>query len=166
MLALAIIVLGVLSRAIVHIPNFTPVIAIALFSGVYFEKKQAIILPLVLLAISDILIGFHNTMFFTWGSILLIVGIGIWLKKRKSLSMVLASTLASSILFFIVSNLGVWLTGGLYPLTAEGLKTCFILAIPFFDATLLSTFVYMALFFGAYEWITSRMKAKVLARAL
>ena len=166
MLALAILVLGVLSRIILHIPNFTPVIAIALFSGVYFEKKLALMLPLILLAISDIVIGFHNTMFFTWGSILLIVAIGFWLKQHKNFRTVLATSVGSAVLFFIVSNLGVWIVGELYPLTLAGLQECFVMAVPFFKMTLLSTLIYSVLFFGSYEWIASRIKGKAFARAL
>jgi len=166
MLALSILALGVLSRIFVHIPNFTPVIAIALFSGVYFEKKQALALPLILLGLSDIIIGFHNTMFFTWGSMLLIVCMGFWLKRHKTLKAMFATTLASSLLFFFISNLGVWLAGGLYPMTSAGLQECFVAAVPFFRATLLSTLIYTAIFFGAYEWIASRAKGKAFARAL
>ena len=166
MLAFGILILGILSRIIIHLPNFTPVIAIALFSGVHFEKKQALTLPLILLAISDIVIGFHNTMFFTWGSILLIVTIGFWLRQHKNFRTILGASVGSAVLFFIVSNLGVWIVGELYPLTAAGLQECFVMAVPFFKMTLLSTLIYTAVFFGSYEWIASRFKGKELVRAL
>jgi len=166
MLAFCILVLGVLSRVLLHIPNFTPVIAIALFSGVYFEKKQAIILPLILFALSDLIIGFHNTMFFTWGSMLLIVSIGFWLRQHKNVSMIFAASVGSAILFFLVSNLGVWMTGELYSRTLAGLTECFVMAVPFFKTTLLSTLIYTAIFFGSYEWIGSRIKGTAFARAL
>lgn len=159
MLAISLIVLGFLSRLIIHLPNFTPVLSIALFSGVYLKsKKQAFLTPLFLLAISDIVIGFHHTMIYTWASVVLISGLGLWLKQNKSLTNILGVSLASSILFFVVSNLGVWLVGGLYPLTLAGLVNCFVLAVPFFAGTLISTIVYSFILFGLYEVIATRLQ--------
>ena len=166
MLAFLLLVVGVISRVIVHIPNFTPVIAIALFGGVYLKKNQAFWLPLVLLGISDVIIGFHETMFFTWGSILLISVLGMWLKDNKNALTVFSTSLWASILFFVVTNLGVWLVSGLYPLTMQGFKDCFLLAIPFFRYEALSTLIYATVFFGAYELIALKVKKTRLAHVL
>src|SRR5690606_23057734 len=129
-------------------------------------KKQALVLPLILFAVTDILIGFHNTMIFTWGSMLLVVGIGLWLKQHKRMMTIFASSLASAVLFFVISNLGVWYVGELYTVDAAGLKECFIMALPFFKMELLSTLIYTAVFFGSYEMIAARIRSKGLARAL
>ena len=158
MLAIILLVLGVISRLVVHIPNFTPVIAIALFSGLYLKRSQSIILPLVLLAITDIIIGFHQTMPFVWGGMILCVLIGQKLREKRNAKTIFTGSLISSIIFFLVSNLGVWLVGGLYPLTAKGFADCFIMAVPFFKMELLSTLVYAFLMFGLYEAIAARVQ--------
>ena len=137
MLAICLLVLGIFSRLIVHSWNFTPVIALALFGGVYLKKKQlAIMLPLALFAVTDMILGFHQMMFFTWGSVVLIAAMGLWVKKNKNLKTVLGGGLASAVLFYVVTNFGVWLVSGMYPHTWAGLSECFILAIPFFRGTL------------------------------
>ena len=167
MLATCILVLGIFSRLVMHSWNFTPVIALALFGGVYLKKKQlAIILPLVLFAVTDMILGFHKVMFFTWGSVVLIAAMGLWVQKNKSFKTILGGGLASAVLFFVVTNFGVWLVSGMYPLTMAGLAECFTLAIPFFRGTLLGTFVYGFVVFGVYEIIAARIKSTKLSRVL
>lgn len=166
MLAFCLLVLGVASRLVVHAWNFTPVIALALFGGVYLKKKQALIFPLALLAISDIILGFHETMFFTWGTILMIVGIGFWVKRNKSLTTIVGGGLASAVLFFITTNFGVWLVSGMYPMTWAGLVDCFVLALPFFRNELMSTFIYGVVLFGSYEAVAAWAKNTRLSHVL
>jgi len=166
MLATGLLVLGILSRVLIHIPNFTPVVALGLFGGVYLKRKQAILLPLLLLAISDVIIGFHNTMFFTWISMILIVMVGFWLKQHKKPGPILLTGIFSAILFFLVTNFGVWLVSGIYPRTLAGLSECFMMAIPFFRTTLASTIIYTLVLFGVYEWMASRIKDTRFASAL
>ena len=164
MLALALVVFGVLSRFVIHAPNFTPVIAIALFSGVYFRKSHAITVPLLTMIVSDMLIGFHDTLFFTWGTVVLIALIGVWLRAHKTTKNIFIASMASSLLFFVITNLAAWPT--LYPKTLQGLQTCFIAAIPFYRNTLVSTLLYTALFFGLYEWMAARIKSTSLSKVL
>ena len=167
MLAICLLVLGIFSRLVVHSWNFTPVIALALFGGVYLKKKQlAIFLPLALFAVTDMILGFHQVMFFTWGSVVLIAAMGLWVKKNKSVKTVMAGGLVSAIVFFGVTNFGVWLVSGMYPLTLAGLSECFVLAVPFFRSTLAGTFVYGFILFGAYEVIAARIKDTRFARVL
>ncbi|MBF0569726.1 MAG: hypothetical protein HQL18_03005, partial [Candidatus Omnitrophica bacterium] len=80
-LAMGLLVIGVLSRFLTHVPNFTPVLAIALFGGVYLRRSQALWLPLALMILSDLVIGLHSTIAFTWGSVLLVSLIGLWIRK-------------------------------------------------------------------------------------
>lgn len=164
MLAFGILFLGIVSRLVFHLPNFTPVIALALFGGVYLKRSQAVYVPLALMAISDLVLGLHATMPFTWGSVLLISLIGLWVRNRKSVSTVLGSSLASAVLFFVVTNFGAWLT--MYPLTSEGFRACYIAAIPFFRNTLVSTLVYSAILFGLYEAVALRVRNTRLASVL
>lgn len=162
MFAFIIISFGILSRVIVHTPNFTPVLSLALFGGMYLKGRQAVWVPLVLMAISDSIIGFHHVMFFTWGSIVLISVLGLWLKQRKSFVTVLGTSMVSAMVFFIVTNFGAWLT--LYPHTMDGLRQCYILAIPFFRGTCISTIAYSLVFYVVYEWVLKRSQGTALAR--
>jgi len=164
MLALIIISFGILSRIIVHTPNFTPVLSMAFLGGMYLKGRQAILVPLALMVISDLMIGFYPLMYLTWGSIVLISVLGLWLRQRKSFVNVLTGSVASAVIFFMVTNFGAWLT--LYPHTMDGLRQCYILAIPFFRSTLVSTVAYSLVFYTAYEWILKRSQNTVLARII
>jgi len=162
MLALLMIIVGFLSRLVVHAPNFTPVLSLALLGGVYLKGRQAIWMPLVLMAFSDAVLGFHDTMVYTWGSILLISLIGLWLKNHKNWANVLSTSIASSILFFVVTNFGSFLS--LYPHTWGGFKQCYIFAIPFYRGTFVSTLAYSFVLFAIYEWVLKRSQGTALAR--
>lgn len=167
MLAFTIVLLGILSRVFIHLPNFTPVIALALFGGAYLNKRLALIVPLAIFAISDLIIGFHDTMFFTWGAMIVVTGVGFLLRQNKSKFKVAASAVVSSILFFIISNFGAWMAGSLgYPMTLAGLLECYIMALPFFPNTLISTLVYAAVLFGGFEYASLRLKKTRLAFVL
>lgn len=166
MLAFLFLLVGIASRVILHIPNFTPVVALALFSGAYLPKRTAVLFPLSLMIISDFLIGWHETILFTWGSVILISVLGFWTKHRKNPVSILSSSLISAVLFFVLTNFGTWLLSDLYPLTWDGLSECFIMAVPFFRATLLSTLVYTLVIFGLYEVVATRVKKTQLASVL
>jgi len=84
MLAVFLLLTGVIGRFIPHAPNFTPVIAVALFGGIYLPRRYSLILPVALLAISDLFIGWHVTMPFTWSCLALIAWGGTALRSRKS----------------------------------------------------------------------------------
>ncbi|MGD1044936.1 MAG: DUF6580 family putative transport protein [Bacteroidota bacterium] len=149
----ALILAAALSRILPHPDNFTPIAAMALAGGVYFNKRIALVVPLAALVISDLFIGFHNTILFVYGSFLLIGLIGLWLKSHKKPLPIFGATLFSSILFFVVTNFGVWLTGGgwFYPKTWQGLIECYTLAIPFFRNTVAGDLVYTVVLFGLFE---------------
>ena len=162
MLALIIISFGILTRLVVHTPNFTPVLSLAFLGGMYLKGRQAILVPLALVILSDIIIGFYPMMILTWGSIVMISALGLWIKETKSLATVLGGSIASAVIFYLVSNFGAWLT--LYPHTADGLRQCYILAIPFFRSTLVSSVAYSLAFYTAYEWLLKRSQGTSLAR--
>ena len=127
------------SRLIPHPPNFTSLIALSFYVPLIFGK---IYIPIVLLSfvITDVIIGFHSTLFFTWGSVVLI---GIFSKFFISadLKFRLIGVVSACFVFFVISNFGVWLSGG-YGYSFSGLLECYFLAIPFFGNTLLSTIFY------------------------
>ena len=164
MLVLIIITFGILSRVVLHTPNFTPVLALALFGGMYLKGRQAIWVPLALMMVSDLMIGFHDSMLFTWGSIFVISLVGIWLKAYKNWVNVAAVSVISSIFFFLVTNFGAFLS--LYPQTWVGLQECYIAAIPFYRSTLVSTVAYSLVLFFAWEFLLSRRENPLLAKVL
>ncbi len=147
----AIVFFAVILRLIPHPANVAPIAAMALFGGVYLDKRYALIVPLTALFISDISLGFHNTMLFVYGSFLLTGLIGLWLKKHKSLRNIFLGALVSSLLFFLITNFGVWTVGTMYPKTASGLLESYILALPFFRNTIIGDLLYAGIFFGGYE---------------
>ena len=165
MLAIILVAVGILLRFAPHPANFTPVAAIAIFGGAYLNKKYAILIPLVLMVVSDSLIGTHNVMLFTWGGFILSAFLGFWVKKRKSALRVFSAGLASSVIFYLVSNFGVWIMGW-YPLTLSGLANCYIMGLPFLRDFTLSTILYAAAFFGIYEFVARLARNTKLAKVL
>lgn len=165
MLTLSLILVGILLRFLPHAPNFTPVAAIALFSGAYLNKRYALFVPLVLMIISDLIIGLHEVVLFTWGSFILITLLGFWVKKSKSISRIVLVSIASSFLFYIISNFGVWFMGW-YPHNLRGLITCYIMALPFLRNFTLSTLIYTGIFFVAYELIARLVKDTKFSKVL
>lgn len=164
------IAFAALSRLLPHAYNFTPIGAIALFGAAYFtDKKWALIVPLAALWMSDLLLNnivyssyFDGFAWFTggalylYGSIAMIVILGYYLLKKITFGRVLSGALGASVIFYLVSNFGVWVGSGMYPLTFEGLIACYVAAIPFFHYTIAGNVVYSALLFGGYEWIKYR----------
>lgn len=159
-----LIVLGVVSRLVPHPWNATPIMAIALFGGTYLSRRWAILLPLATIILSDAIIGWHATMLFTWGAFALTGGLAWWVRMRPSASRIAAAGVAGSLLFFLITNFGVWVAGGLYPSTALGLRDCFVAAIPFYRNTLIGDLVYTGAFFGVYALIRRAQPLPHLAR--
>jgi hypothetical protein len=165
MLALILVIIGILLRFAPHLPDFSPVAAIAIFSGAYLNKKYSFLIPLCLMIISDMFLGFHNVIPFTWGAFALITVLGFRLKKNKSLGAVFFSSLAGAVLFFIITNFGVWYMGW-YPRTLKGLADCYIMALPFFRTFTVATLTYSVVFFGIYELVARRVKGTKLTALL
>ncbi len=140
-----------LSRLIPHIPNFTPVAAIGLFAASFFQRKiYAYLVPLVAMLISDMFLGFHSTMIWVYGSLAVIVCVGQIMLQKISLFRIFGSALLSSILFFVITNFGVWISYDFYAKTWAGFVECYTLAIPFFTNTLLGDFFYCSVLFGIF----------------
>tara|TARA_B100001540_G_scaffold103633_1_gene93555 strand:+ start:787 stop:1281 length:495 start_codon:yes stop_codon:yes gene_type:complete len=126
------------SRFVPHPPNFTSLIALSFYVPVLLGRKYIFILFLSFI-ITDLVIGFHQIVLFTWCSILFIG----YLSKYfvQSFKSRISGSLLGAGLFFLITNFGVWLTGS-YGFTLEGLSLCYMLAIPFFGNTLASTLIY------------------------
>ena len=154
---ISIILAAALSRLLPHPPNMTSVTAVALFGGAYFsDRRLAFLVPLAALFLSDLVLGFYDHMGVVYASFALIVCIGLWLGKDRSVVRIAAATLASSILFFLLTNFGVWAFGSLYPRTLDGLITCYVAAIPFFRNTLQGDILYTFILFGGFALLERR----------
>jgi len=151
LLALAIIALAAALRIAPHPWNFTPVGAVALFSGaVIRDRRLAFFFPILTLFVGDIFIGLHRLVPVVYASFLVSVAIGFWLRDRRSVGRVTAATLLGAIQFFLVTNFGVWAFGLSYPRNSAGLLACYVAGIPFFWNTLAGDAVYAALLFGGF----------------
>ncbi|MBW3568603.1 hypothetical protein KY385_00535 [Candidatus Parcubacteria bacterium] len=149
-LAICLIIFAIIFRLFPHPANFAPIAAVAIFAGAILPMRWALTLPLAAIIASDLIIGMHSLILFTWGSFLAIAWLcSRYLKNIKAVNIGFAS-LGASTLFYLVSNFGVWLEGRLYPPTLEGLISCYYNALPFFRNTLLGDLAYSALIFGAY----------------
>jgi hypothetical protein len=151
MVLIAIVLAAAASRLIPHPPNMTSITAIALFGGAYFpDKRLTFLVPLAALLLSDLILGFYSHMEVVYLSFALIVCIGLWLQKRRSVFYITGAALASSILFFLLTNFGVWALESLYPKTIAGLLACYMAAIPFFQNTLQGDLFFTAVLFGGF----------------
>ena len=156
---LGIILAMAAMRLVPHPPNFTPLGAMALFGGAHFaSRRAAFAVPLAAMFLSDLVLGhsvyhfgwYHATMPYVYASFVLTVCLGLWLRQHRSPLAVSGSALAAALLFFLVSNFGVWLQWNMYPKTFEGLMACYVAAIPFFGYTLTGNLVYSLVLFGGF----------------
>ena len=164
MLVFILMILGILSRLVVHAPNFTPVVAIALFGAAYLDRKYAVLLPVLMMMASDFVLGLHQVILFTWGALVVVAFLGLQLRKNKTIGSGLGFSLLGAVVFFVISNFGAWLV--MYPRTLEGFVTCYVAAIPFFRSTLLSTVAYTVALIGGYELLAARLRSTKLAAVL
>ena len=136
LIILSLLVLAVITRLLPHPPNVTPIAAIALFGGCNIKDKNlAFVLPLLCMFLTDLFLGFHMIMPFVYLSFMCISYIGINSEKITN-----GTIFGSSLLFFLVTNFGVWFFG--YPNTLAGLVSCYTLALPFFVNTIIGDLVF------------------------
>lgn len=149
-IVVTLVLLGATLRMLPHPANFAPVAALAIFGGALLPKRSAVLVPLLIMIISDLIIGVHSLILVTWGCYALIAWAShVWLTKRSAARGV-ELTVAASIFFYFTTNFAVWLTSGMYAHTFSGLARCFTLALPFFRNTLASDIIYTAALFGIY----------------
>ena len=164
-IAIVFVLIGASLRLIPHAPNFAPIGAIALFGGVYLSRKLALVIPLAAMVISDVFIGYYEValMAFVYGSFLLCVVLGFWLKRHKKWQTILGSSFLASLTFFFLTNFAVWAFTPWYAKTFSGLIQSYLMALPFFRNTLLGNLFYATVFFGAFE-IADVLVRKILKR--
>src|SRR5205807_3482897 len=150
-LALALILLAAALRIAPHPWNFTPVGAMAFFSGALLkDRRLAFLFPLVALFVGDVFIGFHKLLPIVYASFLINVAIGLWLRDRRSIARISLATFLGAIQFFLVTNFAVWWLLNSYPKTASGLAACYLAGIALFRNTVTGDALYALLFFGAF----------------
>ena len=146
------VLIAALTRLVPHPPNFAPITAMSLFAGAYFTRKQlAFIVPLLAMLISDLFLGFYTISIFVYLSFAVIT----WMGQQKN-RVTPKLVLLGSVLFFLISNLGVWLL--YYPVTIDGLVTCFALAIPFFAISLLGDIFYSVMLVFGFSAASRRLQ--------
>jgi hypothetical protein len=186
----AMILFAAATRVLPHPPNYTPIAAIALFGGATFAiRRLALLTTLAALFLSDLLLeatiragvqtgwlgaassrGFHKGWWVVYGCFVLTVGLGWLLRGRRTLPNVAMATLASSVLFFVITNLAAWYQDSLYPRDLSGLGACYTAAIPYFGWTLAGDAVYATALFGGLalaegRWSALRDETQVLSPA-
>lgn len=173
-----LIVLAIASRLVPHPANFAPMLSVGLFGGALFmNKKWAYIIPLAAIWLSDLVImnvvygqyyehfvWFYEGWYWQYGLYLLMPLLSGWVfKKDITLGKITGISAASAVLFFIVSNFGTWVGGLLYPMTMDGLMTCYVMALPYFKGTLMSNLFYSGVLFGTYYLAEQRFRELSIA---
>ena len=151
--ALGVLIALSASRFIPHPPNFTSLIALSFYIPAVFGIK---FIPVVVLALffTDFIIGFHLTMFFTLGSVVMIGLISKYF--NRSILIRLFGALTGAVIFFVLTNFGVWINGS-YGYSLIGLISCYTLALPFFAYSLISTLMFSAIIETIYKFFQKNL---------
>lgn len=163
-LAALLIILAVSSRLVPHPANFAPVAAVALFAGAILPLRWALTLPVGAMLISDFIIGFHSLIYLTYACFILIVLLGRHVIKKIKPTTVIGASIAGSVLFYLITNFGVWAEGRMYPMTLVGLIECYYMALPFFRNTLLGDLFYSGMLFGVYSYAYKSIRSRLSLR--
>ncbi len=159
-----VLCLAFLNIFFAEIPNFSPIAATALFAGYFIsDKKLAFIIPLGAIIISDFFIGFHSMIWSVYLSFILVVFLGVTMKKRSVLN-VLGRSLLGSILFFVLTNFAVFMQGG-YTHSFAGLAECYFMAIPFFKNTLAGDLLFNAALFSLFSFAELKFPSLQVAKS-
>jgi hypothetical protein len=173
----SLILLAAASR-LLPMHNFSPLGAIALFGAAHFAKKwQAIAIPLLATWLSDLFINnviyakqfitftwFYDGFYWQYASYVLIAIAAFFILRKVNVKNVLVGALASTVIFFLVSNFGYWISYQTYPHNFTGLMACYTAAIPFVKGTLTSDLFYSAVMFGSFSLAQKQLPVLKLAR--
>lgn len=162
--AIIISVFSFAARLVDHAPNFAPIGALAIWSGMFLPKRIGILLPLAVMFASDALIGSYDwrIMLSVYASFAITALVGYLLREQKSPAIVLSS-LIGSLFFYLATNFAVWAFGTMYAHNWQGLIQCYYLALPFFRNTLYSDLIYGTIFVNAYHFAASKVAKDNLA---
>ena len=144
-------IVAIASRLLPHPPNMTAVMAVALFAGARITNtKLAMALPLLIMILSDIFLGFHSSQLVVYVCILAVSVLGLSLRNSTSFTKPLAMSFIGSLFFFLITNFAVWLGGTMYPMTLEGLFLCYAAALPFYTTDSFQFVNSSQLVFGSF----------------
>jgi fucose 4-O-acetylase-like acetyltransferase len=161
----SMILVAAFSRLVPHPPNFAPITSLALFSGAYFGfGLTAFVVPFAAMLLSDLFIGFHSLMPVIYGCFFLMVWLGQKNLQKPTALRVGIGTFFASAIFFILSNLGVWLTTSYYEKSIAGLLTCYTAALPFWGNALAGDAFYSILLFGGFSGLTVKFPSLSFSR--
>lgn len=167
-LVFAVIVFAAALRLAPHPWNFTPVGAIALFSGAMVrDRRLAFLFPLLVMFATDAIIGFNKLSPLVYASFLISAGIGRCLRHKRHIFRIAGATFLGALQFFLITNFGVWAFLNSYPRTGTGLAACYIAGIPFFWNTLAGDAIYASLLFGGFALagrLAPRLRQPVTSR--
>ena len=155
-----LVLLLALSRLVPHPPNFTPVGAMAIVAGATIKDLRfGILLPVAAMLISDALIGFHSSILFVYAALVIMAVLSRLLLQKYSILKLITAALIASVVFFLITNFGAWLSHEMYPRSINGLWQAYIAGIPFFRNSLLGNLFFTAISFYALTLVS---KAKVV----
>lgn len=150
-IAAVLVGLAAALRIVAHPWNFTPIGAIALFSGATFRQRwMKIAFPLAALFAGDVFVGLYKLMFVIYASFLISVAIGMWIGEERKIVRSAGATFLGALQFFLITNFAIWATFLTYPKTATGLLACYAAGLPLFWNTLAGDALYVGLLFGGY----------------
>jgi hypothetical protein len=171
-LVLLLILTVVVLRLVPHLPNFSPLCAIALFGAAHFrERWQAYVLPLSAIIVSDVLVNnilyaqyfsgftiFYAGCWWQYAAYAVIVlAATVWFQQRIGALTMLGGALGASLIFFLVSNFGVWAGSTIYAQNATGLVACYAAGLPFLQTSVVGDVLYSGVLFGVFAFAQSRM---------
>lgn len=159
------------ARLLPHVPNFTPIGALALFVGAYASNPStrlgagkywwSLLIPLLAMFLSDLFIGFYDVklMAVVYGSFLLYGVVGLAVSRHKTLFNVFLGSIGGAVIFYLTTNFAVWLFGSelVYPHNVQGLLMSYTMALPFFKYTLFGDIFFTGVFLGVYEFASATL---------
>lgn len=166
-IATGLILAVAVTRFMPHPPNFSPVMAVALFgSAVFANRYLGLTVALVAMVVSDIFLGMHSTLPFVYGSMLLAAFLGFLLRENRTVLKITVTALAGSVLFFVVTNFGVFIMQDLYAKNLQGLGECFAMALPFFQNSLAGDMLFTAVLFTMHHLFVTAPERRLSAPAV
>ena len=165
-LAVGLVLIAVFSRWWPHPANFTAIGGVALLLGSLLRSKGlALMLPILILFMSDWALGFHSSMVYVYFAFFTVSLMGHFIPNRNyfqkmQLARIFGMALSSSFVFFVITNFGVWYSAGLYPATFSGLTECFLMGVPFLKNQMAGDLFFSGILFSTYEVLARRLELR------
>lgn len=165
-LVIGLVFVAIFSRWLPHPANFTAVGAVALLIGSVFRTRGwVLLLPVIMMLVSDLALGFHASMGYVYGAFLIIALMGLLIPdknyfQKNQIFRIFGLALSASFVFFMITNFGVWMSAGLYPQTASGLIECFLMGLPFLKNQIAGDLIFSGTLFFVYEIFARRLELR------